>query len=226
MGKDWSDLLTWFSLQETPRGAKVVTVAEGSDTVLYWGCGIDDLRWDVESHTWVSLSGSVPEISVFTYVPSTADYEHPPAYATIDGCCGEAPIISELPTEESSIVTSPDKIKSLGTVCIEGYENEAREVAVEPKISVTVDPKLLSEATEDRVNHPSHYTSHPSGVECIEITEHHDFCVGNAIKYLWRAGLKVDADKGLVDKEIEDLNKAKWYIDRKINKLKKENGVK
>ena len=74
----------------------------------------------------------------------------------------------------------------------------------------------------DNVNHPSHYTSHPSGVECIEITEHYDFCVGNAIKYLWRAGLKQDADKTELDKELEDLQKAKWYIDRKISLLTKD----
>ena len=43
---------------------------------------------------------------------------------------------------------------------------------------------------KDNINHPSHYTSHPSGIECIDIAEHHDFCIGNAIKYLWRAGLK------------------------------------
>ena len=73
----------------------------------------------------------------------------------------------------------------------------------------------------DRVNAPSHYTSHPSGVECIDITEHYDFCVGNAIKYLWRAGLK--AEEGLTDKakEIEDLKKASYYINRKIKQLEK-----
>jgi hypothetical protein len=37
---------------------------------------------------------------------------------------------------------------------------------------------------KDNINHPSHYTSHPSGIECIDIAEHHDFCIGNAIKYL------------------------------------------
>ena len=63
---------------------------------------------------------------------------------------------------------------------------------------------------EDRVNHPKHYTNHPSGIECIEITQHHDFCVGNAIKYLWRAGIKDTTT------EIEDLRKAIWYIERKI----------
>ena len=63
----------------------------------------------------------------------------------------------------------------------------------------------------DPVNHPKHYTEHPSGVECIEITEHMNFCVGNAIKYLWRAGLKGE--------HIEDLRKARWYIDREIARI-------
>lgn len=63
----------------------------------------------------------------------------------------------------------------------------------------------------DPVNHPKHYTSHPSGVECIEITEHLNFNIGNAIKYLWRAGLKGE--------QIEDLRKARWYIDREIARI-------
>ena len=60
----------------------------------------------------------------------------------------------------------------------------------------------------DPVNHPKHYTAHPSGVECIHITEHMGFCLGNAVKYIWRADLKLDA--------IEDLKKARWYLDREI----------
>ena len=63
-----------------------------------------------------------------------------------------------------------------------------------------------------KVKHPSHYTSHPSGIECIEITKHHNFAIGNAIKYLWRAGLKGDA--------ILDLEKAKQYIEIEIERLK------
>ena len=55
--------------------------------------------------------------------------------------------------------------------------------------------------SQDNINHPQHYTSHPSGVECIDIIEHYPFNIGNAIKYLWRAGRKGDA--------IEDLEKAK-----------------
>ena len=61
------------------------------------------------------------------------------------------------------------------------------------------------------VNHPRHYTQHPSGVECIQITEHMSFCLGNAIKYVWRADLKGG---------LEDLEKAKWYIDREIQRIK------
>jgi hypothetical protein len=63
----------------------------------------------------------------------------------------------------------------------------------------------------DNVNHPKHYTNHPSGVEAIEITEHFNFNKGNAIKYIWRS-----ADKG---KEVEDLRKARWYIDREIARI-------
>ena len=65
----------------------------------------------------------------------------------------------------------------------------------------------------DNVNHPKHYTNHPSGVECITVTEHMSFCLGNAIKYLWRADLK---------NGIEDLEKARWYITREIDKRTKE----
>jgi hypothetical protein len=64
----------------------------------------------------------------------------------------------------------------------------------------------------DKVNHPLHYTAHPSKIECIQVTEHMNFCLGNAIKYIWRADLKNDA--------IEDLEKARWYIDREIAKRK------
>lgn len=78
------------------------------------------------------------------------------------------------------------------------------------------------EQKKDNVNHPSHYTSHPSGVECIDIVRHYCFAVGNAIKYLWRAGLKGDAYMTPKEKEIEDLNKAIWYIKDRIETLKKE----
>ncbi len=65
----------------------------------------------------------------------------------------------------------------------------------------------------DLVNHPPHYTSHPSGVECIQVTEHMNFNLGNAMKYIWRAGEKGD--------KLTDLLKAKWYLEREITLIQK-----
>lgn len=67
----------------------------------------------------------------------------------------------------------------------------------------------------DPVNHPSHYTRF-KGIEVIQLTEQLNFCRGNAVKYIARAGAKDDS------KEIEDLEKARWYIDREIERLKGE----
>lgn len=63
----------------------------------------------------------------------------------------------------------------------------------------------------DLVNHPPHYTAHPSGVECIVVTRHMNFCLGNAIKYIWRCGQK--------DDPVADLKKAVWYINQEIDRL-------
>lgn len=63
------------------------------------------------------------------------------------------------------------------------------------------------------VDHPSHHNSNPSGVECITVVEHMTFNVGNAVKYLWRAGSKDGA------KHLEDLQKAAWYVQREIERL-------
>lgn len=69
----------------------------------------------------------------------------------------------------------------------------------------------MSKPTPDPVNAPPHYRKHPSGVECITVTEHFNFNRGNAIKYVWRAG-----EKG---SELEDLKKARWYLDREIARV-------
>jgi len=57
------------------------------------------------------------------------------------------------------------------------------------------------------VDHPNHYMQHPSGVECITISEHMNFNLGNAMKYIWRNKEK---------NGLEDLKKAEWYIRREI----------
>jgi CRISPR/Cas system-associated protein Cas5 (RAMP superfamily) len=77
---------------------------------------------------------------------------------------------------------------------------------------------------KDKVNHPSHYTwlKEKCGVEVIDITRHLDFDKGNAVKYLLRSGYKAEEGYSSIQKEIEDLEKAIWYIKDKIRML---NGV-
>ena len=66
----------------------------------------------------------------------------------------------------------------------------------------------------DPVNHPKHYRSHPSGIEAIQITEHENFCIGSVFKYLLRRKYK--------GKELQDLKKARWYLDKEIERLEGE----
>jgi hypothetical protein len=93
-----------------------------------------------------------------------------------------------------------------------GLANDAETVAVKKKVTFKKEKKLSS-SSHDPVNHPKHYTEHPSGIECIQITEHMGFNLGNALKYIWRADLKNNA--------VEDLQKAVWYINREIDKRSK-----
>jgi len=74
-------------------------------------------------------------------------------------------------------------------------------------------PPWKEKPAHDPVDHPAHYTSHPSGIECIEVTRHMTFNRGNAIKYIWRAGQKDLA------KAVEDLEKAIWYLNDEINRI-------
>ena len=78
--------------------------------------------------------------------------------------------------------------------------------------------------TEDKVNHPSHYTwlKEKCGIEVIDITRHLDFDSGNAIKYILRAGHK--SEEGMTDKgkTLEDFKKAAWYINDIIKMLEND----
>lgn len=67
---------------------------------------------------------------------------------------------------------------------------------------------------EDMVNNPRHYKM--GNLECIDVTQHFNFNRGNAIKYIWRAGKKDSS------KTIEDLQKAAWYINKEIKRVKAE----
>jgi len=73
---------------------------------------------------------------------------------------------------------------------------------------------MQSNKSNDPVNNPKHYTSHPSGIEAIEVTRHMNFNLGNAVKYIWRADLKGEG--------IQDLEKARFYINDEINRIKEE----
>ena len=83
---------------------------------------------------------------------------------------------------------------------------------MEPKKQTTI---------SDTVNHPKHYASNGpacpncgSNIECITITERMGFCLGNAVKYIWRHKNKGNA--------LEDLKKARWYLDREIARMEAE----
>lgn len=83
--------------------------------------------------------------------------------------------------------------------------------ATKKKLDKLVEDYKGKQTDNDPVNHPSHYTSSPSGIECIQVTEHMNFNLGNAMKYIWRSG-----DKG---NAIQDLEKAVWYVKREIERL-------
>ena len=104
------------------------------------------------------------------------------------------------PFTAGSILT-PDESLML----MQGYPDAPSPKQSEPSSSSDSKP-------HDPVNHPKHYTSHPSGVECIQIVEHMNFNLGNAVKYLWRASEK---------NGVEDLRKAAWYVNREIERLTK-----
>lgn len=76
---------------------------------------------------------------------------------------------------------------------------------------------------EDKVNHPSHYTwlKNKCGIEVIDITRHMNFNLGNSIKYILRSGHKAESGYTNVEKQIEDLKKAVWYLNDEIKLLEK-----
>lgn len=83
---------------------------------------------------------------------------------------------------------------------------------LDKRANVTHMEKVSGKVENDPINHPLHYTVHPSGIECITVVEHMNFNIGNAVKYLWRANHK---------NGLEDLKKAAWYVQREIERLSK-----
>lgn len=93
------------------------------------------------------------------------------------------------------------------------FDEKGNQIKADPSgtTGYTIDP--------EGIDHPAHYNNHPSGVECIDIAEHHSGNIFQVFKYIWRAGLKVGDDQMPLEAEIEDLKKAKWYLAREISRL-------
>lgn len=104
-------------------------------------------------------------------------------------------------------------------------DKEIEKAAFKTKEWTDIPQVVTKRNTDDSVTHPKHYTSHPSGIECIQVTEHMNFCRGNAVKYIWRAGQKGNS----IDKEIEDIAKAEEYCrieKERMIEMKKKGGIK
>jgi hypothetical protein len=118
-----------------------------------------------------------------------------------------------LPTSpEKPPVPNPNKCMRCGSSCVDAAFF-CHDCASDNVQNGVVGSASLPALPYDPVNRPRHYTTHPSGVECIQITEHMNFNLGNAVKYLWRAD-----EKGA---PIQDLEKAVWYITREIERRRR-----
>jgi hypothetical protein len=82
------------------------------------------------------------------------------------------------------------------------------------------------EEKKDMVNQPPHYKT-STGIEAIDVIEAFElpFDLGNTVKYVLRAGKKKSNGRSEIEKEIEDLEKAEWYLKRRISNLKKINAL-
>lgn len=129
----------------------------------------------------------------------------------------------EVPSEAYEVRHTPFEIMSIEDVAghlVDPNGQHHHHGALELLVAQLPEPEAgPPESAADLVNHPPHYTSDPSGVECITITRHRNFNIGSAIKYLWRQGLKSDASLTIRAKQIEDLRKAVFYINDEIARL-------
>lgn len=110
-------------------------------------------------------------------------------------------------------------VKKYGIIYIEDWKGEKINMEISNK-SIDEVKENLTEVWEDTVNHPSHYTD--GGIEVIDFikAKNLDFCLGNAVKYISRAGKKSDAALTEKEKTVEDLKKSIWYIKKEIEWLK------
>jgi hypothetical protein len=109
-----------------------------------------------------------------------------------------------------------------------GVEKAYNEIIglVQPYIDEVIKDRHENETASDPVDHPSHYTD--GNIEVIDFIADkglvEGFCKGNVIKYVSRAGKKASAKLSELDKEIQDLQKARWYLDYLIQYYKNSQG--
>lgn len=111
-------------------------------------------------------------------------------------------------TDVVDVVSGTVRVKFDGKDYSKGIYVDNLELVEKAETVRRLKPEPEVAPDHNPVNHPKHYTSHPSGVECITITQHMGFNLGNAFKYIWRADLKGNS--------LEDLRKAKFYLDVEI----------
>lgn len=117
--------------------------------------------------------------------------------------------------DDKNIKVNKERVDHPYKSCNDGTDKIERNIeSVSEELNKIIKP-------EHRVNHPSYYQD-PSGVECITVARYRDFNIGNALKYLWRAGLKTEKGISNIDKQIEDLQKAVFYINDEIELLKEK----
>lgn len=118
-------------------------------------------------------------------------------------------------------IEDPKAVEELLRRCVE-VDSNGNEI--EESHCINIQYSLEENKKEDKVNHPSHYTwlKDLCGIEVIDITRHMDFDLGNSIKYILRCGRKSEDGYSNKDKTIEDLKKAIFYINDKINMLENE----
>ena len=157
---------------------------------------VEDYRIYAIFESWDTIDGDLDSITVNLHIEYNSNTE-------VLSASKKPRIISKLDT--IIVMPRPTREKFLGLLIKHNYSWNDRIKHIVPY--------------SNSVNHPARYTSDPSGVECIQITRHRNFNVGNAIKYLWRAGLKEDPALDRKAKTIEDLQKAVFYITDEITRL-------
>jgi len=132
-------------------------------------------------------------------------------------CTHEIPMMPKVSNTRIT-QTTPEKEPPMSSPDPKEHPDNTDSIALTQKEKDMWDVDPVARSTEqpaaDMVNHPPHYTQHPSGIECIQITEHMGFNLGNALKYIWRADLKGTSD--------QDMHKAIWYIERELKKRERQ----